>query len=185
MKTQTIISWIIILIIIDQAVKIIINAFFFECNFEIIPSLLEFRPVFNQLHSYVNFLLHDNFNINMGLFFHLIILLLSMAIITGMYDFFKSITNSKLLDWGFILYVAGWSCALIGNLIWAKGTLDYIYLKPLFVFDLKDLYVDGFIFLLIFTLIKNKSEIKDIKMNDFISHIKKQLRIIKNFHVKS
>ncbi len=30
-------------------------------------------------------------------------------------------------------YIAELSCSLIGNLIWEKGILDYIYLKPLYI----------------------------------------------------
>lgn len=167
MKTQTIILWIVILIILDQVIKIIINAFYFDSNFEIIPSILEFKPVFNQKHSYLNVLLNDKFNINFGLFPHLIIFLLAIVIITFIYDFYKNILNSKLLDFAFILYVAGWSCALIGNIIWTKGTLDYIYLKPLFIFDLKDVYINSFTFMLILTLVKNRTKIKGIKKNVF------------------
>ncbi len=48
MKKRQILFWIIFLIAIDQAVKIIINAYFLDVNFEIIPGLLEFKPVFQQ-----------------------------------------------------------------------------------------------------------------------------------------
>lgn len=179
MKTQTIILWILILIIIDQVVKIIINAFFLDYNFEIIPSILEFKPVFNQKYSYLNVLLNEKLNINFGLFPHLILFLFAISIIAFVYDFYKNIINSKLLDFAFMLYVAGWSCALIGNLIWTKGILDYIYLKPLFIFDLKDIYINSFTFLLLLALIQNRSKIKGVKMSDFMLQIKKRLGITK------
>lgn len=36
----------------------------------------------------------------------------------------------------------GLICALIGNPIWKKGTLDFLYLKHPFVLYLKDTYID-------------------------------------------
>jgi hypothetical protein len=135
-------------------------------------------PVFNDKHSYVNVLLNDKFNVNFGLFIHLIIFSLAAIITTAVYDFYKSITKDKLLDLAFIFYMAGWSCGLMGNLIWTKGVLDYIYLKPLFIFDLKDIYINCFTFLLFLSLIKNRPKTKKIKMKDFMLHIKKRLRVI-------
>ena len=74
-------------------------------------------------------------------------------------------------------------CALIGNLIWKNGTLDYIYLKPWFVFDLKDLYVDlGIVTFLIYVL-KNRRQLKKLdkglKMKDVYKDTKNRLREIK------
>jgi len=49
-------------------------------------------------------------------------------------------------------------CAFIGHVIWQKGTLDYIYLKPLFVFDLKDLYSKlGYIAFIVYVF-KNRKQ---------------------------
>lgn len=178
MRIRTIFLWTLVLIMIDQTIKIIINVHFLESHFDIIPSILEFKPVFNQKHSYVNVLLSNNFNINIGLLPHLILFLLAAIAVTIVYDFYRSFINSKLLDFAFILFISGWSCALAGNLIWTKGVLDYIYLKPLFIFDLKDLYINCFAILLFLSLVKNKAKVEGIKKTDFISHIKKRLRII-------
>src|SRR5690554_7262375 len=70
MKTRNIIAWILILIFTDQTIKILINVYFGNVHFEIIPSLLEFKPTFNERHSWVNNLLDDNFGINAGLIPH-------------------------------------------------------------------------------------------------------------------
>lgn len=176
-KTPLIIFWIVTFIFVDQLIKVIINLFFMDCNIEIIPSILEFKPVFNQKHSYVNVLLNEKLNINIGLFLHLIIFLFVATIITAVFDFYRSIMNSKMLHFAFILFISGWSCALIGNLIWKNGILDYMYLKPLSViFDLKDLYIDLFILLFFIALNKNKSKVKSVKTTDIIEHIKTRLR---------
>ena len=73
MKIRIVILCIFILIAIDQAIKIIINIYFLEYQFEIIPSLLEFKPTFNDKHSWVNSLLNKNFGLNVGLLPHVIL----------------------------------------------------------------------------------------------------------------
>jgi uncharacterized protein YacL len=175
MKTRKIIFWIILLIVIDQAIKIVINSFFLEVRVEIIPSLFEFRPVFNDKHSYFNSLLYSNFNINLGLVFHLFLFLLAGIIFVILHRFLrKNISeNKKLLDTAFVFATAGLICGLIGNLIWEKGTLDYIYLKPLFIFDLKDLYINCFVILFLVYFLKNRHQINELqKTKNGIDYIK-------------
>ena len=140
MKTQEIILWTLLLIIIDQVIKIITNSYFLESHFDIIPSLIELKPTFNDKHSYFNSLLNRYSNLNIGLEIHLSLFLIAEIVILTLYSFFRSFSdNIKLLDIAIIFQMAGMICALIGNLIWENGTLDYIYLKPLFIFDLKDI----------------------------------------------
>jgi hypothetical protein len=43
MKTQNIITWILILITIGQAIKILIHNAYGEIHFDIIPNLIEFK----------------------------------------------------------------------------------------------------------------------------------------------
>ena len=161
MKARTIILWTLILIVIDQSVKIIINAYFVGCKFDIIPSLVEFNPTFNVRHSYVNTLLNDNFGLNVGLLPHVILYLFIGILIYAYFSYMRStIAGHKILiDGASICFYASLFCALIGNLIWKKGTLDYIELKPLFVFDLKDIYIDSGIVLFLLYIIKNKTQL--------------------------
>ena len=179
MKTHKIISWILLLVVLDQTTKIIINSFFLEIQFEIIPSLFEFKPIFNNKYSYVNHLIYNNFNINMGWWFHMILFLFTGIIVFILCGYFRNYIseNKKLLDVAFIFFIAGIICAFIGNLIWEKGTLDFIYLKPLFVFDLKDLYLNCFAALFLVYAHKNKEQIKTIKIKNVIDYIKIQLKI--------
>ena len=180
MKTPKIIYWILLLIALDQTIKIIINSFFLETQFEIIPSLFEFKPTFNDKHSWVNSLLYGNFNVNVGLWFHIILFLFIGIIVFTFYAYFRNniAENKKLLNVAFIFSIAGIICAFIGNLIWKKGTLDFIYLKPLFVFDLKDLYLNCcFIPLFLIYAHKNREQIRTIKIKNVIDYIKEQLKI--------
>lgn len=172
--------WIFLLIVTDQAVKLIIYHYYLDCNFEIIPGLFDFKPVFNDKHSYVNVLLNQHTGINMGLWIHLLIFLLSEIIILVLYGFFRTLSEkTKLLDTGIVFQAAGFICALTGNLIWKEGTLDFIYLKPLFVFDLKDVYVDCFTVLLLIYLLKNKTKLKGSAFKDITAFAGNKLRKIK------
>lgn len=178
MRIRTIILWTILLIIIDQSIKIIINCFFIECHFVIIPSLLEFIPKFNDKHTYGNVLLHENFNIDVGLWIHIVFFLIYQIIVLFLYDFLKSKMSkkSRILDLALIFQLSAMACVLIGNLIWKNGTLDYIYLKPMFIFDLKDLYNSIFICLFPLTLLVNRKQFDTIKMSDLTLHIKNRLK---------
>ena len=166
MKLRTIIFLILTLVVADQVIKIVINAFFLENQFEIIPSLFEFKPFFNVKHSYVNSILYKHFNINLGLLFHvgLYLFILIMLIPSLWLTFRNNIhENKKLLDVAFSFGIAAAICAISGNLIWQKGTLDFIYLKPLFIFDLKDLYINCFVILLFVHAFKNREQLNDVK----------------------
>ena len=175
MKLRTIIFWILTLVIADQVIKIVINSFFLETQFAIIPSLFDFKPTFNDKHSYINVLLYQKYQINLGLWFHIILFLIIELIVITMYFYFRNniLKNKKLLDSALIFQIATVICAFIGNLIWKNGTLDYIYLKPLFIFDLKDLYSNCFTVLFLIYAYKNIDEIKMIKTKDITLHVKR------------
>jgi hypothetical protein len=146
MSTKKILFWIFIFIFIDQIVKIIINHYFFEFKFEIIPDLLEFRPVFNSEGSYLLNLLNLKIGVGILIGFYFVLLCLSIIFYILVR---KARKNTMLFDLTFIFVAAALVCYLTGNIFWTKGCLDYIHLKSLFIFDLKDLYIDCFICLYI------------------------------------
>jgi len=166
LSIRKIIFYICLLIVIDQAIKIVIYSFFMEVRIEIIPSLFEFFPYFNDKHSYVNSLLFKYFNINLGFMLHLgLYLFILFLLLPSLWLTFRTTIheNKKLLDVAFSVGIAATICSITGNLIWQKGTLDYIYLKPLFVFDLKDLYVNCFLILFLVYAFKNRVQLKNVK----------------------
>jgi hypothetical protein len=182
MKTRNIIIWILILITIDQAIKILIHNVYGNVHFEIIPSLFEFKPTFNVKHSWINTLLDKNFGINVGLIPHMILYILLGIFIPMYFSYFRNNipVDKNLIGIAIIFMTAAVLCALSGNLIWKNGTLDYIYLKPWFVFDLKDLYVDfGIITFLIYAF-KNRTQIerltKGMKIRDVYIDTRNRLR---------
>ena len=186
MKLRTIIFLILTLVVADQVIKIVINAFFLETQFEIIPSLFEFKPFFNVKHSYINSILYKHFDVNLGLLFHvgLYLFILIMLIPSLWLTFRNNIhENKKLLDVAFSFGIAAAICAISGNLIWQKGTLDFIYLKPLFIFDLKDLYSNCFVILLFVYAFKNREQLNDVKrIKSVCFYIKEHLRKHNKLH---
>lgn len=170
MKTRTIICWILLLIAIDQAVKLIIYTWFMDVRFDIISPLFYFEPFFNDKHSYVNNLLYNYFNINIGFWPHIVIFLLAQYIVLAIYCSFRSITTkTTLLDTALIFEVAAMVCALLGNICWKEGTLDFIYLKPLYIFDLKDIYINTFVCLLLIYSYRYRHEISKITAKELFT----------------
>jgi hypothetical protein len=120
-------------------------------------------------------LLYNKFHIDIGLYAHIILFLIIEVVVLIFYGYFRNnnLKNKKLLDFAFIFQSAGIIYAFIGNLIWKKGTLDYIYLKSLFVFDLKDLYMNCcFVVLFLMFALRNDTEIRKMKVKDIVLHIK-------------
>jgi len=149
MKTKKVFFLIIILVAIDQLIKLIINKFYLDSEFEIIPSLLYFKPTFNHKYFYINSL----FNLVDGFWVHIIgciAVILIMLIIDSYLK--RKKYGSFILRIGIMITIAGAISALICTIFW-NGTLDYIYLKPLFVFDLKDLYLNSIVPCLIINII--------------------------------
>ena len=168
MKTKTVLLWAIALFIIDQAIKIVINQYFIDVKFDIIPPLFYFKPTFNHNYSYINSL----FKLGMGFWTHIIIFSFAVIFSIFLYDLMKTISgNNKLLNVAFIFAFAGLLSGYIGTIVW-NGCLDYIYLKPLFVFDLKDLYINCFLILLFLYSIIDRKHMSTFKTKDIINHFK-------------
>ena len=171
MKTKTVIAWIIILFCIDQAIKIIIDRYFLDVNFEIIPHLFYFKSTFNDKFSYINGLL----NLGMGFWVHIVLFCFAFLLLIAFYDFMKFASgNAKSIDIICIFGFAGAISSLFCTIFWG-GCLDYIYLKPLFVFDLKDLYINCFVVLLLIYYIRNKQRLSSVKTKDMVHHFKNRL----------
>ncbi|MDR3339060.1 MAG: hypothetical protein LBT25_03005 [Candidatus Symbiothrix sp.] len=119
------------------------------------------------------------FHLNIGLFPHIAALLISQVFLIFLRDFFKSIkTITILFDVAFIFAEAAFICVFIGWIFWEKGVLDFIYLKPLFIFDFKDLYLNCFAFLLLIYWFKNKTKIQSCKKS-LTGHLKERMLIFR------
>lgn len=52
MKIRIVTLWTIVLVVIEQVIKLIISTNYRDINFEIIPSLFEFKPILNDKSFY-------------------------------------------------------------------------------------------------------------------------------------
>ena len=168
MKIRTFLLWVIALFAIDQIIKIVINQYFLDVRFDIIPPLFYFRPKFSQNYSYIN----ELFKLGMGFWIHAILRCFVVMLLIVLYSLYKTISkNAKVINIAFIFGFAAVTCSLIDTFLWG-GSLDFIYLKPLFVFDLKDLYVNVFIILFLLYNHKNRKYLASIKVKDIINPVK-------------
>lgn len=160
MKKRNIILWIILLVFIDQAVKLIIHHSFMDSNYTIAPDLLEFKPVFNPSYSYWT----AKLGANMGVIAHLTMFSLIWAVVIFLYKYYHKVdSKNRLLDVGLVFQTAGFASAYISILFWKDGVLDFMYFKPLNVTcDLKDLYINIFVILWIISTSMFKMNTKDI-----------------------
>lgn len=174
MKIRNIILLVLLLVIIDQGVKLIIYHSFMDNHYEIIPKVLDFKPFFNSKYSYLNDSIHKRTGLDAGLIFHIILFALTWLILFVPYRFFKSIApTNKMLDVSFSFFTAAVICAYLGILVWEKGILDFLHLKLLvnFIFELKDLYVNCFLILLLISAKKIEAKHK-IELKDMVDYTK-------------
>jgi len=182
MKLKNFVLSILFLIALDQTIIIIINAYFLDARFYILYPILEFWPYWNTKYSGVNDWLYWKWNIDLGIWLHLILNLLFLLVMTILYSFFRNIRNvlrsTKLLDISFILGISGMICLFISNYFWKNGCLDYIGLIPLFVFDLKDFYLFCFSILFFLFFLKNKTIIEPLDRK-ITEQLKNRIRFLK------
>lgn len=174
MRTRNIILLILLLVIADQVVKLIIYKSFMEVSGVIVPQVLEFKPIFNNKYSFVNDLTYKKTGMDAGLIFHAIVFALVWLVLFPFYKFFKNIApGNKTLDVSFSFLTAGVICAYLGILIWQDGTLDFLHFKlgASVVFDLKDIYINCFVILLIISTKKIEKEHKTT-LQDMMHYIK-------------
>lgn len=169
MKIRIVTLWTIALVVIEQVIKLIITTNYRDINFEIIPSLFEFKPVLNDKSFYWLSLM----NIEVGRWARLATGIILLGILCLYYLCMKTISKKgKLVDVAFIFGFAGLLCSMCDNIFFG-GSWDYVYLKPLFIFDLKDLYLNCFVILFLIFCLKNRIKLKNAKIKDIISFYKK------------
>jgi signal peptidase II len=156
----------------DQLIKIVIDQYFMDKRFDIVNHLIGFEPYLNNKYSWVN----SMGDFGWGRIFHIILVVFALLVITVTYDFIllKYSIGYSIITLFIFLY-AGAICSLIDKIFWG-GSLDYINLSDLFIFDLKDVYISIFEVMLVvnailhYRTIKNMNE-KDVLKN-FYSYIK-------------
>lgn len=162
---------IIVLVLIEQLIKVFINANYLESNIPIIKPLVYFSPMFNRDYSWINGL----FNLGINKAIHIVLVVVTIVFL---YLFYRYLRDSLSVDIeiGYILMMSGAVCSLIDKVFW-DGSLDYIYLRGLFTFDLKDAYMSLAVVLALYGLIFNRDldrELDEISFKGFMDHIRKK-----------
>lgn len=172
MKTKYLYFWIIILIMIDQFSKIIIDNFYLDKNVNIIAHLVYFRPHLNTAYSWIN----SMFNFGIGFWGHIIPSFIMLIIMVMAFDYiYFNGNNSKLTDFIVIFFLSGTICSIVDKIFWG-GSLDFIYLKSLFTFDIKDCYITvGGEILAFYAIFKHWKELKDFEVIHLLQHCKKRI----------
>lgn len=172
MKIRRVILWTIVLVAMEQIIKLVISLNYRDITIEIIPSLVEFKPTLNNKTFYWLGLM----NIDVGRWARLATGIIILGILCLFFLYLKrTLQNKKWLDIAFTFGFAGVLCSLSDN-VFFSGSWDYVYLKPLFIFDLKDIYMNCFSIFFIICCYKNRVEISKIKMQDIISFLKNGLK---------
>lgn len=126
-----------IFIAIDQIIKVIIKFFYFEKSFIIIKDILSFDPIINTNGSWLN----ARFGTGVSFTALIMINIIGLFLIVELYRY--SLYKGKsgyYLDCSFIFMFSGAICSLIDKLFYG-GSLDFIGIIPLFIADIKDIYI--------------------------------------------
>ena len=170
MKKKTWAS-IVVLVAIEQTIKIIINNNFFERRFPILAPILYFEPMFNRHYSWFN----SMFQLGVSKWVHIVFVSIMVALIYLFYRYLNDrLGTNRLFNAMFTLLFSGAVCSLIDKIFW-DGSLDYVLVKGLFTFDLKDVYLNIFNGLLILSLMFHNKALKQLDdkeiLKDFVMYI--------------
>lgn len=145
MKRHRFIGIIGLLVLLDQSIKVIINQYFRNQKINIISDYVRFEPHLNVDFSWVNSML----DLGLSRIFHIALVFFLFVLLCIIFKYMGARnTRDKWVDSIFILVFSGAICSFIDKVFWG-GSLDYIALKGLFIFDLKDMYVTIFEIMLI------------------------------------
>jgi signal peptidase II len=166
------------LILLDQAIKIFIAVNYMDTEFDLPGGILAFKPYINEYYSWIN----SVFQMGIGLMAHILLNALIVIITMVIYGFVRDKNPSdKYVGSLFAFVLAGGLCSLIDKLAWG-GSLDYIWLKGFFIFDLKDVYLTVFDCLLIAAVLFNYKDFRKISTGRMLSEL---LIYIKNRYLRT
>lgn len=157
MKKQWLIS--ILLITLDQIIKIFIWNNAMDIRITLIPLVFRFEPYQNtNLNWFASML-----DVVAPVFIMIILQLIVAVGITLFYMYQKqaSVNGNLWLNLGYSMMLAGVLCSFIDVSFWG-GSLDYIGLFDWFIFDMKDVFLNiGWISIIIWFLSKEYKSNKD------------------------
>lgn len=167
----------IILLLIDQGIKIVVKFFYFENYIPIITNVLSFNPIINTHGSWLN----ARFGTSVSFSFLIVLNIIAIFIFIEVYRYFLYRGNKDFWsDMCFIFVVCGAICSLIDKVFYG-GSLDFIGIGDLFIADIKDIYINIGIFFFILTLFNNGylSSSEDTSFKDDLNSLKKFILFIR------
>ena len=157
-----------LLVAVEQIIKIVINSSFLDNNDVIIENFLYFKPMFNRDYSWINSL----FQLGVAKLPHILMVTFIMTMVVLVYLFIDHKGyNSKVVSTAFAFLLAGGICSFVDKLFW-DGSLDYIYVQGHFTFDLKDVFINVFIGLMVLMFLVDHQGIRTSDEDHFIKDFK-------------
>lgn len=159
---------------LEQGLKIIINNYYLLVTAPILRPWLYFSPMFNRDYSWINSML----KLNVGRWFHVILVAGLLVFVYSFYRFIQySLITDRLINTTFAFLFAGAICSLIDKVLW-NGSLDYIQVRGMFTFDLKDAYINVFIGLFVLMVAINHRGIRQVNeedvFKDFLAYLRRR-----------
>jgi len=127
------------LVFIDQIIKRVIAHTCFQSRIPIMGEWVQFMPVVNRKMSWAGNFIPLFSQRSFTILFNILSLFISVNVFCYL-NAHKSWGSHKKLYIGFVMFWAGAIASILDRVLWG-GSLDYIYLQHLFVFDLKDCYI--------------------------------------------
>lgn len=152
-----------VMIIVEQGIKLLVRSYQgYEVS--LLGDFVYFRPTHNTYYSWFNSML--GFENTRGVHIILTVAMLVLAILIFRYAYKRkgNLLELNLLE---LFLMAGIVCSLLDRVFWG-GSLDYIGLRGLFVFDLKDVYLSTFQVLAIYLVIKNWKAINAVSDKEIV-----------------
>lgn len=163
------IGWIVALISLDQIIKLVIYHHYFDMEVDIIKDLLIFSPIKNTKLSWGGNYISIFSN---PIFLNIMNVLIILVFISSYY-YYCSRQQPRLLGQViFIVGMAGVICSFIDKICWG-GSIDYIEIPSMFTFDLKDCYIDIWLVLFSYVMIRYNEK---IHIREYIRFYIKKLR---------
>jgi hypothetical protein len=152
---------VIILIATDQVIQFFIVTYHDSIHLVVVENWLTIIPWFTQSKG-------DGF-ISTGQVPLLMRIAVNLLIVPFVYVLFRILhffeQNRKYLFVSLLFYTAGYVCSCL-NLIFYKSGYDYIYLYPLVILDLKDIYINIGIYTLAQSMMQNAAILKKVHLKD-------------------
>lgn len=154
-------------ILLDQIIKLYIKHNLMGIEIDIFGEFLGFKPKINTAYSWIN----SMGELGIGLITHIILNVILLLISILLYDFISTkYTMYGLAQLNFCFVFAGAFCSLIDKIAWG-GSLDFIWLKGFFIFDVKDVYLTCFEAITISMLIFNYKGLRKLNEKVFFKDL--------------